>query len=184
MSDTGPCSVYTGLFICNTEVKTMKLVPEKMVRIIEKIEKILLVVLGVSATLLMFVNALSRYLLSITIVWAEEVIRVLFVWAMFIAITSSFIRGEHIGFDGLAKKNKVFHFISDFSYGIFLMLTGFLLAFFGYKYAAITGSVPLPATNLPTSIFMWPGIIAGAVWFGFGLYKSIHEIIHSGRPMK
>lgn len=33
----------------------------------------------------------------------------------------------------------------------------------------MTGDVPLPATNLPTSLFMWPGVIAGAAWVLIGL---------------
>ena len=54
-------------------------------------------ILGLAMTLIMFINALGRYILGDTFLWAEEVIRLLFAWAMFIGITDLFISGGHIG---------------------------------------------------------------------------------------
>ena len=64
----------------------------------------ILVVLGVSATVIMFANAVGRYVFNTSFVWAEELIRILFVWGMFIAITDSFINNEHIGFRNFAEQ--------------------------------------------------------------------------------
>lgn len=138
---------------------------------LHKLETYALVALGVAATLLMFGNAVGRYVFGSTLVWAEEVIRMLFVWAMFIAITTSFLRNEHIGFDGLAKRGGLLGAGSNLVHSICLIGVGGILAFFGYRYNALTGDVPLPATNLPTSIFMWPGIIAGAAWVIIGFMR-------------
>jgi len=136
-----------------------------------RLETYILVFLGVAATLLMFVNALGRYIFGSTLVWAEEVIRMLFVWAMFIAITTSFLRNEHIGFDGLAKRGGFLGLVSSLVCSVCLIGVGGILAFFGYRYNALTGDVPLTATNLPTSLFMWPGIIAGAAWVVIGFVR-------------
>ena len=57
-----------------------------------RIEMAVYLVLGVAMTLLMFSNAVMRYVFDSSIVWSEEVIRVFFVLAMFIAITAGFVR--------------------------------------------------------------------------------------------
>ena len=133
----------------------------------------MLTALGVAATLIMFGNAVLRYLAGTTMVWSEEVIRLLFVWAMFIAITTAFWRNEHIGFDALAKKGGWLSGLSRAVSAFCLMAVGAILAFYGARYAAMTGDVPLPATNLPTALFMWPGVIAGAVWALMGAIRLV-----------
>lgn len=148
-------------------------------RFLYKLESGLLIALGISATGLMFGNAVGRYLLGTTLVWAEEVIRMLFVWAMFLAITTSFLRNEHIGFDGLVKRGGTLAFISGIVQAACLAGVGAILLFFGYRYLALTGDVPLPATNLPTALFMWPGILAGASWTILGITRLVRLV--SGR---
>lgn len=147
---------------------------------LRNIELTALTVLGVSMVLAMFLNAASRYLFKVTFVWVEETIRILFVWSMFIAVTTSFFRNEHIGFDGLAKKGAVFNFIYRVVYAACLAAAGGILAYFGFRYNALTGNVPLPATNLPTALFMWPGIVAGAVWTVLGLHRLIRAFAGRG----
>lgn len=136
-----------------------------------KIEMGVLSALGIAATLIMFVNAASRYLFKTTFVWAEEVIRILFVWSMFIAVTTSFLRNDHIGFDGFAKRKGLPNLIYRLVYALSLIGVGGILCVYGFKYNGFTGSVPLSGTNLPTAVLMLPGIIAGAVWVLLGLWK-------------
>ena len=136
-----------------------------------RIEMAIYLLLGIAMTLLMFSNAVMRYAFDSSIIWSEEIIRVLFVFAMFIAITGGFIRNEHIGFDSLAKRPGAFNFIYKAVTGLCLIIVGGLLAYEGGRFTLMTGDVPLPATNLPTSLFMWPGVIAGAVWVIIGLVK-------------
>jgi TRAP-type C4-dicarboxylate transport system permease small subunit len=123
-----------------------------------------LTVLGVAATLIMFANAVLRYVFGTTLIWSEEVIRLLFVWAMFIAITTAFWRNEHIGFDNLARKGGWLGAVSRAVSAACLLAVGGVLAVYGFRYTILTGGVPLPATNLPTALFMWPGVAAGAIW--------------------
>jgi TRAP-type transport system small permease protein len=145
-----------------------------------RIELTALTVFGVLAALIMFVNSLGRYVFGGTFVWAEEVIRLLFVWSTFISITTGFIRNEHIGFDGLAKKNAALGFIFRLVYAISLIVVGAIVAYYGYLYCKMTGDVPLAATNLPTSLFMWPGVISGAAWLVLGIYRLVR--LCAGKP--
>ncbi len=140
---------------------------------IRRAETAVLVALGVGATLIMFANAVGRYAFNTSFVWAEELIRILFVWGMFIAITDSFIRNEHIGFKNFADLNGATRFAADLIYSVSLTIVGVVLAYYGWKYNAMTGDVPLPGTNLPAAVLMLPGIAAGAVWGVFGAARTL-----------
>ncbi|MDR0577416.1 MAG: TRAP transporter small permease subunit [Candidatus Accumulibacter sp.] len=130
-------------------------------------------VLGVAMTLLMFGNSVMRYVFGSSIVWSEEIIRLFFVLAMFIAITGGFIRNEHIGFDSLSRIPGAFNTIHRVATGLCLIVVGGMLAFYGGRFTLMTGDVPLPATNLSTSLFMWPGVVAGAVWVAIGAWHLV-----------
>ena len=138
-----------------------------------RIEIGLYTILGVVMTLLMFSNAVLRYAFGTSIVWSEEVIRMIFVLTMFIAITGGFIRNEHIGLDNFAKIPGICNTIYRLVYGLGLIIVGFILAYYGGQFTLMTGDVPLPATNLPTSLFMWPGVIAGAIWAAIGTWRIV-----------
>lgn len=145
----------------------------KAAAVLRKGEIGILLACGVSATLIMFCNAVGRYVFSTTMVWAEEAVRILFVWSMFIAITDSFIRNQHIGFDNLAKMNAKTKFVCDIVYALAMLAVGGTLAYYGSVYNTMTGGVPLPSTNLPTAILMIPGILAGFSWTAVGLVRTI-----------
>ncbi len=151
--------------------------PEPRIAWPKKIEYAVLTILGVAATLIMFGNAVSRYVFGKTYVWAEEVIRMIFVCGMFIAITTAFFRNEHIGFDNFSKKKGPLNLVYRLTYSLCLIAVGGILAVYGYRYNALTGSVPLAATNLPAAIFMWPGIIAGTTWALLGIWRLIRIFI-------
>ena len=114
---------------------------------VRKIERAVLVILGVGMTVIMFINACGRYLLGSTLLWAEETVRICFVWAMFIAITDLFVTGEHIGFDVIAMKNRLTKIIACVGTNLVLIFLGVNLVFFGMEIIHTTGRVPLPATK-------------------------------------
>ena len=157
---------------------------KKAARLIDKTKIGALIALGIGATFIMFVNAVSRYLFNYSFVWAEEIIRILFVWSMFIAITDSFLRNEHIGFTNIAEMNAFTRSLSKITNSLCLIVVGGLLAYFGAKYDRMTGEVPLPGTNLPTSLFMWPGIGAGAIWTVLGCVRFAEALkdLRTRRP--
>lgn len=149
----------------------MSAAAQSAVALVRKVEIWLLCVLGVAMTLIMFANATLRYVFSSSIVWSEEVIRILFVWAMFIAITDSFIKDEHIGFDNLAKMGGWPKLLYRFGYALSLIVVGGVLAWHGWRFTVMTGDVPLAATNISTEVLMWPGVVAGFVWAVIGVVR-------------
>lgn len=146
---------------------------KKGLRALEMLERWILVIFGIAATIVMFANAASRYIFKTTFVWAEEVIRILFVWSMFLAVTTSFLRNDHIGFDGLSKKKGFPNLVYRIVYALSLTVVGAILCIYGYKYNVFVGSVPLAGTSLPTAILMWPGILAGASWAALGVFRLV-----------
>ncbi len=139
--------------------------------ILFKIELGVLLVMGVAATLIMFVNALLRYAANYSLEWGEESIRILFVSSMFIAITMSFVRDEHIGFDELLKVTRIGRFVREVGYAVSLIVVGAITGYYGFIYNGMVGDTPLPATDLPTGMFLVPGVIAGAVWTVIGVLR-------------
>lgn len=145
------------------------------------LEYVILVFLGLGMTLVTFGNAVGRYVFNYTAPWAEEATRIMFVWSMFVAITSGFIRNKHIGFSELAKKNAVTMFIGDLVYNVTLMVVGGVLAIYGWDYMIMTGGVPLAGTDLPTALFLLPGVIAGGIWAVTGFIRLVIQFVS---PMK
>lgn len=64
--------------------------------------KILVTTMGVMAVLVC-VQVFSRYVLSNSIDWADEMSRLMFVWSMFLAIPHGVRAGVHVGIDVLVK---------------------------------------------------------------------------------
>jgi len=137
------------------------------------VESYLLLFLGVGMIAIMFINSLGRYTINSSFMWAEEVIRILFVWAMFVAITDLFIREGHIGFDVVAKLNRITRVCYEVITNVVLIIFGGNLVYFGMQIVNTIGNVPLPATKLPNYIFFLPGVIAGVVWVGIGIVEIL-----------
>lgn len=146
-------------------------------KMLKHIETAVLTALGLSITLVMLINAVLRYLFQSSLVWAEEFVRIGFVWGMFIAITTSFMRNEHIGFDSLMRRTRATAEVRDVLYGLSLIAVGGLIAWFGYIYNGFTGSVALAGTDFPMSVLLLPGIIAGAAWCVIGVMTVARALL-------
>ena len=64
--------------------------------------KVLVTTMGVMAVLVC-VQVFSRYVLSSSIDWADEMSRLMFVWSMFLAIPHGVRAGVHVGIDVFVK---------------------------------------------------------------------------------
>ena len=145
------------------------------------IENGVIVVLALAATVLLFGNAVARYVFQDSLHWAEEVVRLIFVWSMFLAITSSFIRNEHIGFRTIIERNAVLRLISTLLYDATLATVGAVVLYHGWGYNQLTGAVPLAGTGLPTAFFLVPGVLAGAIWFFVGAARFVRHASNAAR---
>lgn len=141
--------------------------------IARRLELVALMVMGVAATLIMFFNAVLRYGFDYSIVWGEEAIRILFVSSMFLVITTSFVRNEHVGFDAYMKASRLGRLVCSIGSNLSLVIVGAITAYYGYAYNALVGDTPLPGTDLPTGVFLVPGVIAGAFWVVIGVVRLI-----------
>ncbi len=141
--------------------------------LLKKLELSVLTIMGVAATLIMFGNAMLRYAFDSSLMWGEEAIRMLFVASMFLAITMSFARDEHVGFDALLKSTRVGRMVRNTGFGLSLAAIGAITAYYGFIYNGLVGDTPLPGTDLPTGVFLVPGVIAGAVWVVIGVVRLV-----------
>ncbi len=155
---------------------------ETLKKNIQFAEKAVLLVLGLAATLLMCANAVGRYVFSTTIVWAEEGIRVMFVWGMFIAISHAFITNEHIGFTTVADRTRWTRITSAVITNLVLAITGLALCVLGAQYSLMTGAIRLAGSNLPTAVLQIPGILAGGFWFLLAVYRLVRLALGKGLP--
>lgn len=61
-----------------------------------QIEKIIIMILFTLMTAIMFFSVVSRYCFNFMFSWAEQVTRIMFVWATFAGISLAALRGAHM----------------------------------------------------------------------------------------
>jgi len=105
----------------------------------------------------------SRTLLNSPIIWTEEIMRYLFVWATFIAAGLGFPLGIHIGVDifvnyfpnWLKKFLEIFIWSCVFLFGLVLASTSWKMIFHTLRQIS-------PVTNIPIA-WVYTGIFLGGV---------------------
>ncbi len=138
-----------------------------------KLQCIILAVCGIGMVTLLTVNGLSRYLLHMGIIWGDEITRVLFVWGCFIGITNAFIHDNHIGFDSFARWKPWTLRLSRIVNGGCLIVVGYVVVYYGFKFIRQVGRFPLPAAGLPIGVMYAAGVLAGGIWLLIGIAKII-----------
>ena len=61
-----------------------------------KIEAVIILILLTTMTIIMFVSVVSRYCFNFTFSWAEQVTRIMFVWATFAGISLGALKSAHM----------------------------------------------------------------------------------------
>lgn len=143
-----------------------------------------LVAFAVSATGIMFGNSVSRYLFRSSFAWADEAIRLIFVWSMFIAITTAFFRNQHISFLAVAHLNRRLRLFSEVLSEATLLVIGLVVVYYGNRFMRLTGAVRLPGTELPSGLLLLPGVVSGAAWTLLGFGRLLNRLIRlvTGKP--
>ena len=124
---------------------------------------------------LITVNSLGRYLFNESVVWAEELTRLMFVWGCFIAITIGFYRRAHIGFDMLAQKSAWGAKLARMATSVSLLVIGSVVVWYGIEFVMKIGRFPLPATDLPVWTLYVAGVFAGVAWIIIALWQLLQE---------
>lgn len=69
---------------------------KKLLRFYNNFEEVFLVACIATMVILIFVQVCMRYILNSSLVWSEELARILFIWASWIGISLGQKKGEHI----------------------------------------------------------------------------------------
>jgi TRAP-type C4-dicarboxylate transport system permease small subunit len=107
----------------------------------------------VAMIVIVFVQVLTRKLLSFVFIWSEEVTMLCLTWFCFVGIAIGFREKVHLAMDVLAnvlprKANRVLDRIIDlsvFAFGVYLVV-------YGWQFTLRMRFSTLAATNLPNSV--------------------------------
>ncbi|HER26694.1 MAG TPA: TRAP transporter small permease subunit [Rhodospirillales bacterium] len=111
--------------------------------------------------LLVSAQVVARYAFSASIDWADEVARLFFVWAMFMAIPHGIKYGVHVGIDII-----VLHFrkrLRDAVFKVMAGLSGFLMGLVFYYSILVVGDKwqeLMPTLNVTAAVYYIPVLIA------------------------
>lgn len=119
-------------------------------------------------TLLVVSQVIFRYAFSSAIDWSEEVARLAFVWAMFMAIPHGIRRGVHVGIDALFVK-----FPQVWQEGLFrataVLSAALMLVIFWFAWEVTVYTWPemMPTLNLTAAIYYIAVLLA-----------AVHSVLH------
>jgi TRAP-type C4-dicarboxylate transport system permease small subunit len=111
--------------------------------------------------LLVSAQVVARYVFSTSIDWADEVARLFFIWAMFMAIPHGIKYGVHVGIDIV-----VLHFgkpLQDAVFKVMAGLSGFLMGVVFYYSILVVGEKwqeLMPTINVTAAVYYIPVLIA------------------------
>lgn len=95
---------------------------------------------------IMMAQVVMRYGFNNSLIWAEEICRYLLIWLSMLALLFAYERGEiasvRIALYALPRRAA---FVSAIIGNILAAGLCFLLVYYGFKYATIVGSQPIPA---------------------------------------
>lgn len=119
-------------------------------------------------TILVVTQVIFRYAFSSAIDWSEEVARLAFVWAMFLAIPHGIRRGVHVGIDALVVRFS--QSVQDLLFRMTALLGAGLMAvifWFAWDVTLYTWPEMMPTLNL-----------TAAVYYVAVLFAAIHSLLH------
>jgi len=121
--------------------------------------------------LLVSVQVILRYLFSASIDSAAEISRLLFVWAIFLALPQGIARGIHVGIDALTSRmpKSVYHWIWRFTTALSLVLM-LILAWLALDAIADKWQQMMPTINITASVYYFPLLICG-------LHGALHLLL-------
>lgn len=135
---------------------------------IDQSTKYLVISAMVLMTTLVVGQVIFRYVFSSAIDWAEEVARLAFVWAMFLAIPHGIRRAVHVGIDALvvrlshALQEKIFRAMAIISAALMVIIFGF-----AWQVTLYTWPEMMPTLQLTAAVYYIAILIA-----------AVHSVLH------
>ncbi len=160
---------------------------ETIDRNLDKVDRVIMVILFSLATILAFVNVVMRYVFGFSIVWAGELTTYLFIWATMFGASYGFKIGMHMSFNALVKSfppkiGKAFAIFSlsiTLFYLIMLTIWGVNLVKFDYMTGQVSIDMQIPFWIIYLVI---PITMATAAWRTFvkllSVIKMPAEFVH------
>ncbi|MBD3678550.1 MAG: TRAP transporter small permease [Rhodobacteraceae bacterium] len=140
-------------------------------RLLERVDQATKVaVIGAMAvmTLLVVTQVVFRYAFSSAIDWSEEVARLAFVWAMFMAIPHGIRRGVHVGIDALfVKLPDVWQELLFRASSVLAAALMAVIFWFAWQVTVYTWPEMMPTLNL-----------TAAVYYVAVLLAAVHCVLH------
>lgn len=128
--------------------------------------------------LLVFLNAVMRYLFDSGITWSEELSRYSFVWIVFLGAIVAFKDGAHIIVDLLISKfpkglKKVSFLITN------LLIIGIMVLFLNglISIMDMNQGVAAPASGIPRNTLYAVGVIASIAIIFISVYQTVRVLI-------
>ncbi len=105
-----------GMPVC--EIQERFFIMKKILSYLDKTEFVMLAILFAAMSILCVMQVVFRYFLRLSLPWAEEMMRGVFVWASCIGISEAFKRYAHLGVDFFVNlfNDKVKHAIQFVAY--------------------------------------------------------------------
>ncbi|MGO4916108.1 TRAP transporter small permease [Pseudogemmobacter sp. W21_MBD1_M6] len=135
---------------------------------VDRVTKYAVIIAMAVMTILVVTQVVFRYAFSSAIDWSEEVARLAFVWAMFLAIPHGIRRGVHVGIDALVVRFS--ESVQDFLFRLAAMLgAGLMAVIFWFAWDVTVYTLPemMPTLNL-----------TAAVYYIAVLFAAIHSLLH------
>ena len=146
----------------------------RLSRAIGVVEEWLCILCLVAIAVILNMQIVDRYVMDDPMIWPEEIARCLMIWVAWIGAGAVTRRGAHIGFDLLFSRltgpgRVAYDTLIDILTGGFFVF----LAIQGFKLAVITEDLTMAATELPTSLIVWPLVIGS----GLSVFHCIVRIV-------
>ena len=129
-----------------------------------RIEEFAAIGLLTAIAALVNLQVVARYVFDSPFIWPEEITRILLIWLCYVAAGAVTRRSAHIAVDTLvlllpSALRRIVLILIDLA-----MITLFIaLAVIAHQLATAVVGMNLIATNLPTSILVWPVILGGGL---------------------
>lgn len=133
-------------------------------------------ILGIALLVTVTLQVASRYL-PFTMVWTDEVSRLLFVWFSMLAIAVAYLENKHLTLDLVYDKLPpiIQKFCTVFS-DVLVLATACLISYNGFKLLKTVAIQKSPITELPMSVF-YAAVPVGFTFISiFGVFRLINTI--------